>query len=100
MKRLVDATITEETALNLFKGIHEKDYKFWMKVGAKGNKKYYLPLGDLFGVEAQRNKTYFYNFKYNAKTQVKNFEYATLDNIHFFIRVILYEGDDVFIPIR
>ena len=100
MMRLIDNTITRDTALKLFKGIHEKNFKGWMKTGTSRDKKFYLPIGDQFGVEVQRNKTYFYNFGKNAKDKVNNFEYATLDDEHFFLRVILYDAEDVFIPIR
>ena len=100
MKRLLDNTISQETTARLFKGIHDKNYTGWMKTGTSRDKKFYLPIGDVFGVEAQRNKTYFYNFGKNAKDKVRDFEYATLDGRQFFLRVILYDADDVFIPIR
>ena len=96
MKSLIDNTITVETTEALFEGIKLKNFSQWYKIG----KKYYLPIGDSYGVEVDRHHRYFYNTLRNAKDDIKNFEYATLDGRTYFLHVMLHDAEDIFIPIR
>lgn len=89
--------ITKENAKNLFEGTKMKRFSNWSKLG----KTRYLTICDVLGVEVIKKDKYLYDIPQNKKYKIKRIEYATLDDEHYFLRIIFDEKEmnDIFIPI-
>lgn len=89
--------ITDEYAERLYQGIKEKNFNNWSKI----NGHYYIPLGACWGVRKERNKTCFIDQRRKKMLLVARFEFVTLDDKQYFLRVIMQnkKEPDVFIPI-
>lgn len=87
---------TEAQADMLYAGMYKKNFTNWSKVGDE----YFTPLGELCAIEKKRNRYMFHNYVDNNIYPISDVEFTTLDNIHFFIRIVIDGGMDMFIPIR
>lgn len=88
--------ITKTDAKNLFEGTKMSKFGSWYKLG----KVRYLPICEVLGVEVIKKDKYLYDIPQNKKYKIKRMEYATLDEEHFFLRIIFDENmNDIFIPI-